>query len=227
MPRPVNNDGALRSFEEASGSLEERICAALAKLALAARHDYRRRASAEGLSVIQAQALSLLAREGPVEIGRLASRLALTPATVSDSVAALERRGLVGRKPGAGDRRRVRVEATARGKRLGASMMLWPEIFQGAVGGLDEAEKAVLFRVLAKMILTLLERGTIQQARICFTCAYFRPNVHENADRPHHCALVDVPLGFASFRLDCPDHEAGLSAAGALAELDGWLRVAR
>ncbi len=223
----MSHTEAVRDFEKASGSLEDRICGALAKLALAARHDYRRRASAEGLSAVQAQTLSLLAREGPMEMGRLASLLALTPATVSDSVAALEGRGLVRRKRASGDRRRVCVQATARGKRLGASMMLWPELFQSAVGGLAGAEKAVLFRVLAKMILTLLERGTIQQARICFTCAYFRPNVHESAIRPHHCALVDVPLGFASLRLDCPDHEAGLSAAEALEQLDGWLKAAR
>ncbi|GAB4137389.1 MAG: MarR family transcriptional regulator [Planctomycetota bacterium] len=213
-------------FEKASGTLDERLQGALAKLSLAARHDYRRKATDEGLSAVQAQALSLLTRDGAMEMGELASRLALTPATISDSVAALERHGLVRREPVADDRRRVRAIPTPRGKRIGRTVASWPELFQQGIGGLSPEEKEVFFRVMVRMILSLLAKGAIQQARMCVTCTYFRPHAHGDAERPHHCALVDVALGPASLRLDCPDHEEGPSPSEVLAQLDRWLGVA-
>lgn len=212
-----------KAFDEASGTLDERLRGALAKLSLAARHDYRRQATDEGLSAVQAQALSLLTRDGAVEMGELASRLALTPATVSDSVAALERRGLVRREPVVQDRRRVRVRPTPRGKRVGRALASWPELFQQGIAGLSQVEKELFLRVMIRMILSLLAKGAIQQARMCVTCTYFRPHAHGDAERPHHCALVDVPLGPASLRLDCPDHEEGPSPSETFAQLDRWL----
>lgn len=214
------------NFEKTTGTLEERLQGALAKLALAARHDYRKKASGAELSAVQAQILSLLSRDGAMEIGDLAKQLALTPATVSDSVAALERRRLVRREPSPEDRRQVRVIPAPAGKRLGRSLASWPEIFQQGLSGLSRSEKEVFFRVLVRMILSLLAEGTIQQAKMCVTCAYFRPDVHKSAEKPHHCALVNVPLGPVALRLDCPDHEEGRTASEALARLDRWIKVA-
>ncbi len=219
----MNRSRSLKDFERAGGTLDERLQGALARIALAARHDFRRQAAAEGLSAVQGQALELLAREGPMEMGAVASSLALTSATVSDSIAALERRGLVTRQPVARDRRRVRVRATAAGRRLGRTLSTWPDLFRESLAGLSEPEKRVLLRTLVRIILSLLERGVIQRARMCVTCAFFRPRVHPRTRRPHHCALADVPLGPASVRLDCPDHQPGPPASEALARLDHWL----
>ncbi|HXG61745.1 MAG TPA: MarR family winged helix-turn-helix transcriptional regulator [Planctomycetota bacterium] len=205
----MNDDvrpSALARFERASGSLDERLSAALAKVALAARHDLRRAAARDGLSAVQAQILAALSREGALEIGALASRLGLTQPTVSDSVAALEARRLVRRRPDPADRRRVRVEASAAGRRLGGRLVLWPELFREGLEGLSEADKEILFRTMQNVIVSLLDRGAIQEARICRTCAWFRPNVRRDPRRPHLCALVGLPLGPATLRVDCPDH---------------------
>jgi DNA-binding MarR family transcriptional regulator len=216
-------DNAQSVFEKTSGTLDERIAAALAKLALAARHELRQRAADEGLSAVQAQVLTLLTREGSLEIGSLAVRLSLTPATVSDSVAALERHSLVQRHPVLKDRRCVRVVATPRGRGLGSSLALWPELFGQGIAQLSEAEKQIFYRVLNRMVLSLLERGVIQEARMCMTCVHFRPNVHEDPRRPHHCALVDVPLGLSTLRIDCPDHQGGRDPETAMEKLGFWL----
>ncbi|RMG14366.1 MAG: MarR family transcriptional regulator [Deltaproteobacteria bacterium] len=221
MGRPPSR----KDFDEASGTLDERLQGALAKLSLAARHDFRRQATGEGLSAVQAQVLTVLARDGAMEMGQLASRLSLTPATVSDSVAALERRGLLRREPVPSDRRRVRVKPTVRGKQLGESLASWPEIFQQGIEDLSPEEKALLLRVMMRMILSFLAKGVIQEARMCVTCTYFRPHVHEDAERPHHCALVDLPLGLDSVRLDCPDHEQQVSPSEALDRLDRWFEA--
>lgn len=211
------------AFEETSGTLDERLMAALSKIALAARHALRQRAARHRLSALQAQALSLLAREDSIEMGQLASRLALTPATVSDSVAALERHRLAHRRPVAEDHRRIRVTATAKGRRLGRSLALWTELFYRGIALLSSEEKQVVFRVLIRMILSLLENGVIQEARMCVTCAYFRPGVHEDPARPHHCALANVPLGPSTLRIDCFDHKRGIAPETAMDQVALWL----
>ena len=54
--------------------------------------------------------------EEPVTIGALADRLAVTQQAVSKSIADLERRGYVERRPDPGDARARRVALTARGE---------------------------------------------------------------------------------------------------------------
>jgi DNA-binding MarR family transcriptional regulator len=218
-PRP----SSLARFERASGTLDERLSAALAKVALAARHELRRSAARNGLSAVQAQILAVLSREGPpsprlrragaLEIGVLASRLGLTQPTVSDSVAALEAKKLVRRRPDPADRRRVRVEASAAGRRLGGRLVLWPDLFREGLEGLSAPEKEILFRTMQSVIVSLLDRGVIQEARMCRTCAWFRPNVRRDPRRPHLCALVGLPLGPATLRVDCPDHRPAAAPA--------------
>jgi DNA-binding MarR family transcriptional regulator len=205
-------------FEGASGSLDERVAAALAKVSLAARHELRRAAAREGLSAVQAQVLAALVRERDSEMGTLAARLGLTAPTVTDAVAALERRGLVRRREDPEDRRRVLVRATARGRRLGVEMSLWPDLFRESIGALAPGEKEVLFRFLVRLIVSLLRKGVIQDARMCATCAYFRPDVRADRRYPHYCALADVPLGPATLRVDCPEHRPAGVAASELQE---------
>lgn len=209
-------------FERESGTLEERLSAALAKVALASRHALVRRAAQDGLSAVQAQVLSVLVREGSIEAGPLAARLGLTGPTVSDAVAALERKGYVRREQVAGDRRRVRVCATPFGAAIGTRLALWPEILLHGLEPLSEPEKAVLFSALSKVILSLLDEGVIQEARMCATCSHFRPLVHPGSPEPHHCALVDVPLGPSALRIDCPDHDQGRTPSEALAIVGAW-----
>jgi DNA-binding MarR family transcriptional regulator len=214
---PMKRAVTVRQFEKASGTLSERTEGALAKLSLAAQVIHRREALAHGLSPCQAQILAFLAREGTASVSRLAARLALTPATVSDSVAALARRGFVRVDKCAEDRRRVAIVPTARGRRAGAALATWPDVLRNALRGTAPAEQRVLFRVLIRIILRLLATGVIQESRMCLTCVYFRPWMHRGARRPHHCALANVPLMVDSLRLDCPDHVQGRSAARAAA----------
>ena len=77
-----------------------------------------------------------------------------------------------------------------------------------AVDALTPEEQSAFYRALVKIIITLQERGEIPISRMCATCTHFRPNVYPNPERSHHCALVDVPFGNRSLRLDCPDHLA-------------------
>jgi DNA-binding MarR family transcriptional regulator len=195
-----------QAFHEGSGAIDARLAAALAKLALAGRHALGRRAAAAELSAIQSLVLERLARLGPAQVGELAAQLSVTAPTISDSIAALEKKGLVSRRPVAADARRVEVRLTPRGRKLATDQAAWPEVFQAAVAELGSEEKAVMLRLLLRIIARLVESGVVRDARMCVTCEHFRPHVHSGSAQPHHCALVDLPLSDEHLRVDCPDH---------------------
>lgn len=200
------NPAKHEQFYDASGNVEGRIAVALAKLALAGRRALDRQATGESLSAIQSLVLERLARLGPAQVGQLARQLAVTAPTMSDSIAALERKGLVRRVAVAGDARGVEVRLTPKGRSIARSQGNWLEVFEVALADLTSEEKAVLLSLLLRIITELVEKGFIRDARMCTTCAYFRPYVHEGSARPHHCGLVDLPLSAEHLRVDCPDH---------------------
>jgi DNA-binding MarR family transcriptional regulator len=70
------------------------------------------------ISHARASALSVLVFAGPRSLGELAEAERVTPPTMSRLVAAMEQEGLVRRRPHASDGRSVRLEATAKGRRI-------------------------------------------------------------------------------------------------------------
>jgi len=196
----------LQKFEREAGSLEERLVAGLAKVALASRQELFRAGAESGVSAAQAQVLVHLARDGPATVGDLAAKLAVTVPTVSDSVAALERRKLLAKERDRADARRVLVRATAQGVKLGESLTLWPEFLVDGVSQLSGEEKSALLRAVLILIGSLVDRGVVQRARMCVTCNYFRPWHSPGSARPHYCALADLPLAADALRVDCPEH---------------------
>lgn len=83
----------------------------------ALRH-VRREDPETGLSAARLSALSVLVFGGPRTIGELAAAEQVRAPTMTRIVRALEEEGLVGREGDPEDRRRVRVRATAKGKRV-------------------------------------------------------------------------------------------------------------
>jgi DNA-binding MarR family transcriptional regulator len=90
------------------------------KIHSAAIHLLRRvraRDSVSGVGPAQLSALSVLVFGGPRSLGELAEAEQVRPPTMSRIVTSLERSGLVRRKA-TDDKRRVRLEATAKGTKL-------------------------------------------------------------------------------------------------------------
>jgi DNA-binding MarR family transcriptional regulator len=71
-----------------------------------------------GLSAPRLSALSVLVFGGPMSLSALASAEQVTAPTMSKLVADLEAEGLVSKRADKADRRGLRVEVTARGRRL-------------------------------------------------------------------------------------------------------------
>jgi DNA-binding MarR family transcriptional regulator len=71
-----------------------------------------------GVSPARLSALSVVVFRGPLTVGELAKAEGVRSATMTGIVTGLEEQGLVRRRPDERDRRAVRVEATASGKRI-------------------------------------------------------------------------------------------------------------
>ena len=187
--------------------LAKRLTTGLAKVGLALKQQAWAEAGGRGLTPTQGQVLALLrANPGGLRPGELATQLGVTAATTSDSVAALARKGLVTKAALAGDGRAVVVRLTPAGTREAAAAAAWPDFLLEAVGELSAGEQAAFLRGLVTMIRTLQRNGRIPVARMCVSCQFFRPFVHDDPAAPHHCAFVDAPFGDGELRLDCPDH---------------------
>jgi DNA-binding MarR family transcriptional regulator len=76
-----------------------------------------RQQAAGGLSPSQQSALASIDHHGPLTLGKLARLEQVAPPTITKVVAKLEDDGLVGRQVDGTDRRVVRVEITAAGRR--------------------------------------------------------------------------------------------------------------
>ena len=162
--------------------------------------------SGAALNPAQAEILTRIASR-PMRPGDLAAHLAVSPASLSDSVSALVGKGLATRQSDAQDGRARLVVATEDGKGLAATLPAAPESLQAALDALPEAERASLLRTLLHLIRVLQGARAIPVQRMCVTCRHFRPHAHVDAARPHPCAFVNAAFGDADLRLDCDDHD--------------------
>jgi DNA-binding MarR family transcriptional regulator len=178
------------------GESEEKLLALLERLAQAERALLTREAYRLGLSATQAQLLLHLSGH-PQGVVDLASLLALTPATVSEAISALERKGLLARQREPEDRRRFLLVPTAEGWRVA-------EALQGYTGPLREALRKVDPEALLLPLMGLLEdlvrQGVVVDAGMCLTCQHLRRG------NGFSCALLSLTLSPLELRLTCPDH---------------------
>jgi DNA-binding MarR family transcriptional regulator len=116
-------------------------------------------ARAMGISPARASALSVLVFGGPRSLTALAQAERVTPATMSRLVAAMEREGLVSRERDSDDARAVRLQATAKGRRIlerGRASRL--DLLERLLAGADEAEIAAV-RTAAEVVERALQSG--------------------------------------------------------------------
>ncbi len=191
-------------FDQNSEPLGQRIAMGLSKVSMALKHQARQDAGESGLSPTQSQILTIIA-DGPRRPSEVAAQMAISLPTVSESVRTLVDKGLVKKVRDERDARATVLHLTARGRRAASAIMGWPDFLATAVEAMSPMEQEVFFTGLIKMIRLLQERGQIPVSGMCVSCTHFRPHMYENAERPHHCALVNAPFGARHLRLDCPE----------------------
>jgi len=186
--------------------VDAKLVAALERVGQALRVQMWDKAKQHGLSPTQLQVLLRLASDPPARrrIGVLAGELDVTHPTVSDAVAVLRRKGLVDSEPGS---RRTTLGLSARGRAVAAGLADWDERTRQQLPDLPVGDKQATLRLLLDLIAGLQRSGAITVARMCVTCRFFRRDAHPDSARPHHCALVDAPMGGGELRIDCAEHE--------------------
>ena len=184
------------------------ILFALGQIATCRRALSWQHAHALNLNPTQSEILLYLARRGPSRSAAVAEALGVSGASLTDSVHALVAKQLLRRQPDPADQRAHRLDLTEDGRNLADRLRDAPNALSAAVAELPPGEQGQMLRLLTGLIRGLQERQAIPAQRMCVSCRYFRPHVHEDAARPHHCSFVNAAFGDASLRLDCGEHEA-------------------
>ena len=186
------------------GDLDAKLVGALERAGQALRVQLWDTAKQHGLNPIQLQVLLRLAADPPTagRVGALAAAFDVSQPSMSDTVAALRRKALVRDRP-----RRGGVVLTARGRALVRELDGWGDRTREALAAMPAADKERTLGVLLGVIAGLQRSGAITVARMCTTCRFFRPAAHPGEPRPHHCALLDAPLGEGDLRVDCDEHQ--------------------
>jgi DNA-binding MarR family transcriptional regulator len=173
--------------------------------------------AALGLNPTQANVLAFLAGRSAeaIRVKEIAVQLGVSQPTATDSIAALERKGLVQKSVAAHDARSVGVQITSQGRKMLKAIGMSASATEEALAALSAPEKTELLLLLIKLIRNLQVSGAIPVQRMCVTCGHFRPNHYSGALNPHHCAFVNAAFGDQHLRLDCNDHESADPASQA------------
>jgi DNA-binding MarR family transcriptional regulator len=199
-------------FEKNAEPASHRVAVGLHKLGLAMKHQAWAKGNAEGISPTQGQILAAIGAEGPLTGSELASRLAISLPTVSDSVRVLVEKALLEKQADPRHPRASLLALTTTGKVLARKVSGWPDFLATAVSELTEPEQHGMLLSMVKMLRSLQKQGMIPVSRMCVSCTFFEPNVHKGLS-PHHCRFVDSPLEDAQLRVDCPEFEAASESA--------------
>jgi DNA-binding MarR family transcriptional regulator len=188
--------------------LVSRIADGLDRIARVARAELWGKASGVGINPVQAQVLTLVARRGAARARDIAADLGVTPASLADTLAAMEKKALIARAPDPKDARAALVSLTSTGEVLARELSSSDTSVTRAVAALPADRQEALLTTQIALIRQLQEAGAIPLQRLCVTCRHFTTNAHPGARHPHHCAFIGAAIGGADLRLDCRDHES-------------------
>ena len=137
--------------------------------------------------------------------GGLTRFLGSTKGTVSQTIKALERKGLIAKSQRANEKRSVCLALTEKGTAFLKNDPLTD--FLTTIDDLGGKTK----RRLAKGLRDLLEAEVIRQKQasfgVCSTCRYYREKGHEiDLGWPHACMKFEVGLSNADAELVCVEH---------------------
>lgn len=160
---------------------------------------------ATGLNPAQAEALRYLARANRFSRtpAALAEFLGCTRGTVSQTLLALEAKGLIERQANARDGRSVTLALTKAGTEFLRSD---PVRTLAATIDASGADARLADHLEATLHEAIVQRGG-RAFGVCHSCRHFRRDQRKGA-APHHCALLDEPLSANGSLLICAEQTA-------------------
>ncbi len=133
----------------------------------------------------------------------LTAYLGMTKGTVSQTINALNKKGLIDKTVDDDDRRQVQIDLTTKGLKLLAQDPL--ESLAQSLSKLSGAQRQELHNDLGDFLRTTLRRRDGLPFGACKTCRYFKKNAPDGS--PHKCGLLEEPLSASDSDLICVEHE--------------------
>lgn len=157
-------------------------------------------AHSHGLKPTQWEAMRYIARANRFSRtpGALTTYLGMTKGTVSQTLSALEKKGLITKASGSVDKRAVNLALTHDGENLLAQDPL--SAFEATFGHDHIAE------ALTSGLKTLLSERGGRPFGACKTCAYFQKSAPDG--NPSYCELLSEPLSESEGDLICVEQVA-------------------
>jgi DNA-binding MarR family transcriptional regulator len=158
-----------------------------------------------GLKPVQLQALRYLANANRFSRTprALTAWLGQTKGTVSQTIAALERRALVARSGDIHDGRIIRLELTEAGLAVAQTE---GDVASAMLAHLDDNEQATAEALLGKMLGGHVAARGFRPMGICHTCRHFQRG--ESSAAANRCALLGVALDDDDAQRICIEQEA-------------------
>ncbi len=162
-------------------------------------------AHAAGLAPVQWEVLRYLGRANRFSRtpAALTAYLGLTKGTVSQTLNALEARGLVTKQVDPGDRRSRRLSLSPAGRTLLERDPLAQTL--AATRDLTDAQRTALARGLESILSARLDERQRKPFGQCRDCRYFARRHPGGA--PHYCGLLDEPLAQEEQNLICHEQQ--------------------
>lgn len=159
---------------------------------------------AAGLKPVQWEALRYLARANHFSRNpsSVTAFLGITKGTVSQTLIALERKGLILKTADSADRRNVRLDLTAEGNNLLEDDPVNTAL--DAAEKFSDRERDNVTKSLQKILRGALRQRDQKAFGQCKGCKFFREN--DPAGSPHHCSLLNEPLSQPDSDKICAEH---------------------
>jgi hypothetical protein len=125
---------------------------------------------------------------------------------VSQTVIALERRGLVKKEINPADARSVRIELTELGRELLFEAPVEP--LARAMQSLSGPRRAEIDQALSALLSAMVAESRGKTFGVCRMCCHFEQVGRHPAGGPHRCRLLDAPLSTADSELICAEQQA-------------------
>lgn len=185
-------------------NINSKVIASLAKLSEVFWVLLQTQAQRHGLSGTQLQLL-LFIKFHPASNQRKAAFMArefhVTKATISDSIKALEQKGLIQRNSDVNDSRSFILSLSSKGEELAAAAENFTSPLDAGVDELPAPQKELLLTSIFDLIYRLNQAGIISTQRMCYNCRYYGGDRKDH----HFCHLLNQPLAVGDLRLECPE----------------------
>ena len=192
-------------MEIASYVTENKVLAAIERIAQGQRAFYQELGTRHGVTPLQIQLLELIADGAPPtgHVGELAREVGVTQPSASEAIASLEDKGHVSRAVDAADRRRSVITLTDQGRELAAHLNGERETIREALSGRNADDNAAILATLVDLMGTFHSAGIIGVVRACSTCSF----MSDQADGTKFCEALKITMQPSDLRVTCNQHQ--------------------